>query len=202
MTSVDTDPDSTRERCLEQAFALLRDGGGEAVSLRAVARGAKLSATAPYRHFPSKEAMLAVLAARGFGLFEGKLRAAVPQGIHLMTMASFVDMGVAYVRFSQEQPEYYRLMFGGLVPDHTQHPELDQAGSSAFSVLLQAIEVLQRMEQIRPGNPRQLAAHVWSVCHGFSSLLMARKFSRVEGFGDWEQEFRAHQGLLMQGLAP
>ena len=44
---------------VEAALATLRERGGEAVSLREVARRAGVSAAAPYHHFASREALLA-----------------------------------------------------------------------------------------------------------------------------------------------
>jgi thioesterase domain-containing protein/AcrR family transcriptional regulator/acyl carrier protein len=55
--------DAFDERVAREAIALLREGTG-AVSLRAVAREAGVSAMAPYRHFADKEALLAALATR------------------------------------------------------------------------------------------------------------------------------------------
>lgn len=196
------EPESTRQRCLDQALALLQAGSVEALSLRAVARRAGVSATAPYRHFESKEALLAALATQGFQQFEAALRSASPGGVHLITIESFCEMGIQYVRFAQEQPAYYRLMFGSSIADPAAYPALDEAAMAAFSVLLQSIEVLQRVGEIRPGPAHPIAAHVWSVCHGFSALLGAGKFSKVEGLisDDWPAAFRGQLNILLDGL--
>ena len=198
------DTDSTRQRCLDQALNLLLQGSVESLSLRAVARAAGLSATAPYRHFESKEAMLAELATRGFLEFEMALRSASPGGVHLMTLDSFCEMGICYVQFAQAQPAYYQLMFGTSIADPSAYPALDEAAQAAFSVLLQSIEVLQRVGEIRPAPAHPIAAHVWSVCHGFSALLAAGKFSKVDGLvgEDWQSGFRAQMDILLDGLRP
>src|SRR5271154_5132315 len=57
---------------VDAAAELVTCCGPSAVSLREVARIVGVSHNAPYRHFPTREALLAAVAARGFELlFEG-----------------------------------------------------------------------------------------------------------------------------------
>ena len=60
---------------------LEEDDGG--LSLRAVARRAGVSATAPYRHFADKEALESELAAQGFADLGRRLGAAAPRSASL-----------------------------------------------------------------------------------------------------------------------
>ncbi|MBR9812506.1 TetR/AcrR family transcriptional regulator [bacterium] len=193
---------STRDRCLDAALSVLQEVGPEALSLREAARRAELSPTAPYRHFADKEAMLAALAERGFGLFEAALRSASPEGLHMMTLDRFQDMGQQYVQFAYDNPDYYRLMFGGVIPSHEAHPALHQAGEQAFGVLLQSIELLQRFGAIKAAPARRLAAHVWALCHGYAALHIEGRVRHIEEASPWQERFRDHFDWLMSGLAP
>ncbi len=56
-----------RRSLIAAAQELLRSGGAEAVTLREAARLAGVSHNAPYRHFASRDALLAALAAEGSG---------------------------------------------------------------------------------------------------------------------------------------
>ena len=57
------------------AIEHIAEEGTEKLSLRALAREAGVSATAPYRHFPTKKCLLAALATRGFDdLYERKVK--------------------------------------------------------------------------------------------------------------------------------
>src|SRR5712671_4403384 len=53
-------------RLVSAAAALITERGPQGFSLREVARRARVSEAAPYWHFPSKEALLAAVAERGF----------------------------------------------------------------------------------------------------------------------------------------
>ena len=80
------------------------------LSLRAVARRAKVSAMAPYRHFADKEALLAAAAEHGFRQltirFSAAAAAAPDPG------AALNALGVAYVVFACDEPSLFKLMFG------------------------------------------------------------------------------------------
>jgi AcrR family transcriptional regulator len=71
-----------RAALLGAAMELLEEDDG-GLSLRAVARRAGVSATAPYRHFADKEALESELAAQGFADLGRRLGAAAPRSASL-----------------------------------------------------------------------------------------------------------------------
>ena len=112
---------------------LLREVGPEEVSLREAARRAGVSSRAPYRHFPSKDALLSALAANGFDELCAVLHAAAqaaPAGRQVQ------DQAVAYVRFAQGEPALYRLMFSYRMVDAD--PALARAKASTLALLAAA----------------------------------------------------------------
>src|ERR1700751_3706379 len=64
--------------CLSAALELLEEGGQAALSLRAVARRAGVSAAAPYRHYADREALVSAVAAVGYRELAVRLAAAHP----------------------------------------------------------------------------------------------------------------------------
>ena len=142
---------------LRAAGRTLEKRGIGALSLRETARRAGVSHNAPYRHFPDREALLAALAAEGFALLGEQLRGKPGR-----------EMGEAYVRFALEQPQRFRLMFGGVLP-LAKYPELSSAAQSAYQALVDAFKDLPR--------PELAAAAAWSLVHGLSHLLLDGHFS-------------------------
>jgi AcrR family transcriptional regulator len=148
------------------ARAILAEDGAEALSLRAVARRAGVSAMAPYRHFPDKEALLAAVAADGFREFAAALEAAdgaAPPGEALLAQ------GAAYVRFACAHPALFRLMFGP--PRNGAHPKLKHDEALAHSVLARRVAA-ETPEPLRA--TRTLAC--WSLVHGLASLIIDGQF--------------------------
>lgn len=152
-----------RAKLVGAALGLLAEDGADAVSLRAVARRAGVSAMAPYRHYPDKEALLAAVAVQGFDGLRGVLRAAdqaVPTGRALVAQA------VAYVRYALEHPALFRLMFG---PRRSgTHPELAAAGEAAYAVLAARVAAETPADSDRDAR----ALGCWSLVHGLASLFL------------------------------
>ncbi|WP_027284959.1 TetR-like C-terminal domain-containing protein [Rubritepida flocculans] len=138
-----------RSALLDAADALLDQGGDGAVSLREAARMAGVSATAAYRHFADKEALLAALAARHFAEF-GAALAGKP----------LPEMGPAYVRFALARPGRFRLMFGPLLRRAGGRPPLSEAAGAAFAALNAAAP-----------SP-EAALRAWALVHGLAHLLL------------------------------
>src|SRR6266852_180296 len=85
-----------RAACLRAARELLEENGSAGLSLRAVARRANVSPTAPYRHYADREALVSAVAAEGYRELAGQLAAAHPAP---STPEQLASVGVAYVEF-------------------------------------------------------------------------------------------------------
>ena len=97
-----------RDALIEAGMALLEQRHAEPLGLREVARAVGVSATAIYRHFPDKDALLRAIAERGFARM-GEMQLAAARG--LSGDDAFAATGVAYVRFALRNPAVFRLMF-------------------------------------------------------------------------------------------
>lgn len=155
---------------LEAARQLLEREGPAGVSLRAAARLAGVSHNAPYRHFDSRESILAALAARGFEELAARMEAAA-RG-HRETRAALQAIAEAYVAMAAEHTHLFRLMFGPEVADKDRHPAVRAAGMSALQVLLDTIVAGQRSGAVRAGDPQDLAVGHWAVVHGVAMLYV------------------------------
>ncbi len=169
------------------ALDLLAENGADAVSLRAVARRAGVSAMAPYRHYPDKEALLAAVAVQGFNGLRDVLRAAdyaAPAGQVL------VEQALAYVRYALDHPALFRLMFG---PKRLgMHPELAAAGEAAYAVL--AARVAAEAPANADRDARALGC--WSMVHGLASLFLDDRISDKTVAADGDVTRRVAEAML------
>lgn len=90
---------------------LVARNGPAALSLREVARAAGVSHNAPYRHFVSREALLAAIAAAGFVALKEALLVAAQTEPERRLRA----LGKAYVRFALDHGSDFLLMFGAAI---------------------------------------------------------------------------------------
>ncbi len=100
--------DETKLRIIEAARELFSGGGGEALTLRQVARRVEYSATTIYLHFPNKEALVRDLCAADFAVFSRRLIQAERLGDPLERLRT---VATGYVDFGLQYPNQYRAMF-------------------------------------------------------------------------------------------
>ncbi len=140
--------------------------------MRKVASSCGVSATAIYRHFEDKEALLAALLVESFRRFQVFLsdsdRPRTP-------LARFRRIAQRYFDFSQQCPHDYRLIFmtdGDVLGferlDATQAREV----GGTFETLVTRIKECQDAGLFRQEDPRLVGAYVWSAFHGLASLLL------------------------------
>jgi AcrR family transcriptional regulator len=167
-----------RRALLVAAAELIAREGPDRLSLRAVARAAGVSASAPYRHFEDKTALLASLAQEGFEALGAALGAAA--GDLTDPVERLRAQARAYVRFAVAEPARFRLMFGRQLAQRAPHPSLNAAAWTAFSVLTGDITEAHAAGRIR-GEPDAAVLAAWSMVHGLSNLLVDGQARDVGG---------------------
>lgn len=155
---------------VEEALAQIASHGAHSLSLREVARSAGVSHAASYRHFRSKEDLLAAIAEQGFVMLAHALHAAIEKHPG-DPVAALNASGVAYVAFGVEHPEYLQVMFGGVLSDFNQWPTLQKAGQRAYSLLKDAVRNALQTGRIH-GDEDAIALASWSLVHGLAQLIV------------------------------
>ena len=181
------------------ATEILRRDGPEALTLRAVAGAAGVSATATYRHFADRRQLMAAVAQAGFQ--------ALGRHMQERMLAAFANprqalrqMAVAYVAFGREHPAEYRVMFGAEVANTEDLPELRETGRGVLNGVAQAMAGLQNGGLVRPGDPMMMATATWSLLHG---LVMLSLDGQIEGMVP-SVDALVHEAteIMMFGMAP
>ena len=152
-----------RRALLDAAIEAIAEAGPAALSLRGLARRIGVSHAAPAHHFNDKAGLLTAVAAEGYRLLAAALRDAYDQS------GSFLEVGVAYVRFALEHQPYFDVMFR---PElyHADDPEVVEARKAAGEMLYGPVRHLSDddpdFDTLRAG----VAA--WSLVHGLATLYI------------------------------
>jgi AcrR family transcriptional regulator len=159
-----------KKTLLDAAVKVIAKVGPRAFTLREVARQAKVSHNAPYRHFRDKEELLAAVAAEGFErLADSMIEAAAPSGDALRAL---MLTGRGYVQFALQWPEHFSVMF-----DYSQgldaYPAYGASERRAFQVLLDHVVAAQQAGQLPSTDAHELALMAWSIVHGIAKLAIS-----------------------------
>lgn len=158
-----------KEACLAEALAIIEADGVERLSLREVARRLGVSHQAPYKHFPSRDHILAGVVARAFARFAAHLDAH-PKGQN--PDEDMAEMGRAYMSYAAQHPLQYRLMFGTPLPDGDSHPEMMAQAQHAFALLCAALKRRAAARGVSLDARQEVldALFIWSGLHGLVSI--------------------------------
>ena len=130
------------------------------LSLRQLAREVGVSATAVYRHFPDKRALMSALATAGLeGLAQAQQAAADAE-----PELAFAATGRAYVRFALANPALFRLIFSHACPED----------KTVFGESL-AARMLRDNAAALSDNAlaaQRLVVQSWAVVHGLAMLML------------------------------
>lgn len=152
-----------RSALVEAGLEALKTTAIADLSLRQLARDVGVSATAVYRHFPDKQALMRALASDGIDQL-GRFQAAAAESATNPADA-FAATGRAYVRFALAHPALFRLMFSQCEP----------IGASIFGENLAARMLQDKAASATGGNPQEtqrLMIQAWSVVHGLAMLML------------------------------
>jgi AcrR family transcriptional regulator len=146
-----------RAALLRAAVEVIGDVGAANMTMREVARRAGVSHTAATYHFGDKRGLLTAVAVEGYRRLAAELRAAREQH------GSFLEVGVAYVRFAVSDRPYFEVMFvPGLL--RGDDPDLRDAQAASAEELYGTSDATER--QTFEG----VAA--WSLVHGLATLWL------------------------------
>jgi AcrR family transcriptional regulator len=158
-----------KQACVIAAREVIAAEGCAALSLRDVARRLGVSHQAPYRHYPTRDDLLAEVLRQCFAEFAQALAARTPQENAQDELGS---LGDAYLGYAAVHPVEYALMFTDPWPQAAHHPAMAQAAKIAFDELR---SVLTRVYAQAPA-PWQAAwverdaLCIWAAMHGLASI--------------------------------
>jgi AcrR family transcriptional regulator len=173
-----------REALVEEAVKMMEERDDSAFTLREVAQRIHVSHTAAYRHFPSKGALLAEIAQRGFRLLTEALSQSLEAGRSAEDIVRL--QGRAYVRTALKYPSHFRCMFGPKQFSEDEARAVEEACDQAFECLTKASTKLLRADFDTPAGQDATLA-MWSLVHGLAHLALDEQLCEMAGNGTIER---------------
>jgi AcrR family transcriptional regulator len=163
---------------IEAGMNILSEEGVGGLTLRKVAHRAGVSYAAPYAHFADKQALIAAISTDGYQRLYDQLSRAVHRHDG-DPRAQLVEGAWAYVTFALEDTAHFRVTMSGVVEKEKDYPAFVAVSQKSFALVLEIVEACQRDGILRPGPTDIVALGVWSLLHGFVSLLLENQVSHA-----------------------
>jgi AcrR family transcriptional regulator len=182
--------DDIKTRIVAAARSLYFEHGPDAVTMRAVAERVGVTATALYRHFADKDAILREIMGEGSRLLGSHLFLALEAPTPLDRLRAAAN---AYLDFAVAQPQAYRALFASADEEEGSPIALQRGALRRF--LRDRVREAMDAGDLAAGDPDGATLAIWSTVHGLASLHHTG-ITRVE----WSRErVLTH---LFEGIRP
>ena len=157
---------------------ILAQEGLSGLSLRAVAKRAGVSHSAPYAHFADKQALIAAISTEGFKQLDAALEAAAslyPDD----PRQQLVEGTWAYVQFAINNTGVFKLMFSGVLEKELDYPAFIEVSHRTLARVVTAVQAAQADGSLHPSPPELVAAAIWGQVHGLTQLMLEGQFTHT-----------------------
>lgn len=187
----------TRDQIIEDivqiARTMIQADGAASLSFNAIARQLGIKPPSLYTYFDSKHAIYDELFRRGFTLFVEQMDVITQQeGTFREKLVKFFE---SYMRFAQENPDYYQIMFQRPVPNFVPSDESLAISFSALDRFTEDLQDILQSEGINPGMPYEQARDIIiALNHGLTEQHLANNPELPVGEG-------RYGGLIQQAVS-
>jgi AcrR family transcriptional regulator len=191
-----------RRVLIDAALQLVEEGGPEAVSVREAARRAGVSPGAPFRHFPSRSALMTAVAEDAQRRFRAEIDAALaraPAGDPLQQLRCF---GRAYLRWAMRNPAHFEIISSGRHFNHEQAAEVSRDNAEVIGMTGRMLAEAAAQGQLRVADLKQLQIAGRALLYGLARMNIDGHFPRW-GVAEAEVErtSEAILDLFIEGIA-
>ncbi len=147
---------------------ITRTGGPDALTLREVTRRAGVSPNAAYRHFDSRQALLAAVSRA--------IESAMAQ--RMIADGTFGDragsqllqaVGMGYIKFALDEPGWFAVSFFGA---SSADAPVDVESSPAYLALMHALDQMVAGGELASDARVEAQWPCWAAVHGFAELAL------------------------------
>lgn len=156
---------------IKAGIEILSEEGVHGLSIRKVAQRAGVSHTAPYAHFTDKQSLIAAISIEGFRAIHEHLNTVINR-YHGEPVRQLIEGAWSYVEFALSDPAHFKVTFSSVLEREKDYPEFVEMSQKTFGLVVRIVETCQNAGLLRPGPADVEAISLWSIVHGFISLLL------------------------------
>ncbi|WP_456619889.1 MULTISPECIES: TetR/AcrR family transcriptional regulator [unclassified Bradyrhizobium] len=188
-------------RVLIDAALQLAAEGAE-VSVREAARRAAVSPGAPFRHFPSRDALMAAVAEEAQRRFRTEIEAALGQASPADPLARFRAFGLAYLRWAMRNPAHFEIISTGRYFAHGSSAELTRDNAEIIALTERVLAEAAEQGLLRSDDLKRVQIAGRALVYGLARMNLDGHFPRwgVEE-GEIERMAEGVIDLFIAGIA-
>src|SRR5450432_523572 len=190
-----------RRVLIDAALRLAEEGGAEAVSVREAARRAGVSPGAPFRHFPSRDALMTAVAEEAQRRFRAEIDVALATA-PADPLARFRCFGLAYLRWAMRNPAHFEIISSGRFFDHDKATGLSKDNAELIGMTERMLADAFAKGQLRVPDLKRVQIAGRALVYGFARMNIDGHLPRW-GVAEAEAERTAEAivDLFIEGIS-
>ena len=155
---------------VEATVALVREIGPERVTVREAARRAGVSSGAPFRHFPTKVALMTAVAEEAMRRLREAVAAALRRHAAAPPLLRFRAIGSAYLRWVIDNPGYFQVISDRRQIDFDGSAALREDNAVVQQVMEAQLRQAKRQGALRVSDIRRIALSGRALAYGLARM--------------------------------
>ena len=178
-----------RNALIEEGIKMINSSGEDSLSIRKLAEKCGVSMAAPYAHFKNKEEMINAIKQYVEDAFTEYLQAAVNKA-EADVEARIVALGIAYVSFFIDNPEYFTFLFSrGYVHLNLDFKSPDENTFKPYKLLKDLCSRYfdEKKPDLSDYEKELEIIRIWSSVQGVTSIIFMKNVKWSHG---WKEELK------------
>jgi AcrR family transcriptional regulator len=187
---------------IEATLQLLAEGGPERVTVREAAKRAGVSSGAPFRHFPTRTALLTAVAEQAMGRFRTEIATALGEADPDDPLARFRAVGTAYLRWALHNPTHFRLISDRSLIDFEGSEVLHRENLEIRGLMEELLADAERRGMLRGVDVRLVPIAARALVYGLARMHVDGHLAQWDVAPDEaERQLQAALDLVISSLS-
>jgi AcrR family transcriptional regulator len=176
-----------RAAMVEAAVQLLRERGAEHVTVREAARRAGVSSGAPFRHFPTRAALMTAVAEEALRRFRAEIDLRMAEAADDDPLVRLSALARAYLSWAVANPTFFAILGDRGALDLAQAPALRDELAQVYEIVPRLLAEAADQDLLRSDDLFNLALNARTMAYGLARMFVDRQLPEW-GVGDAEAE--------------
>jgi AcrR family transcriptional regulator len=191
-----------REALIDATVQLIEEAGVETVSVREAAKRVGVSSGAPFRHFPTKTALLTAVAEQATRLLLDEMTKTLDRCASAAPIERFRALGGAYMRWVTNHPTQFEVVSNRRIIDFAGSKSLQPDNDKIRALMDGVLNEARERGLLRSGDIAAIALAARATAYGVARMYVDGHFAQW-GVKDRDaaHAFESVFDLFMRGIA-
>jgi len=190
-----------KEALVDATVKLIEERGVENVSVREAAKRVGVSSGAPFRHFPTRTALLTAVAEQATRLLLAAMTDALARRRSAGPLERFRALGTAYMRWVIAHPTQFAIVSNRKLIDYEASASLGPDNEKIRALMDAVLNEAREGGLLRASNIGEIALAARATAYGLARMYTDGHFSQWAKGSNPRQVFDAVLDLFIRGIA-